>query len=77
MESQPIRATIYLDPSIHQALRLKAATTRRPMSEIVSDALRQALREDHDDLRAFSERGSETTLSYDDLLKTLVANGDL
>ncbi|MDP3295616.1 MAG: ribbon-helix-helix protein, CopG family [Nevskia sp.] len=77
MELQPTRATIYLDPAIHKALRLKAATTHRSMSEIVSDAVRQALREDHEDLQAFDERAAEKTLSYEDLLKTLAANGDL
>ena len=77
MDIQPIRATIYLDPAIHTALRLKSATTRRPMSEIVSDALRQALREDHDDLQAFDERAAEKSVSYEELLKTLAANGDL
>ena len=77
MDIQPIRATIYLDPAIHAALRLKSATTRRPMSEIVSDALRQALREDHDDLQAFDERAAEKSVSYEELLKTLAANGDL
>ncbi|WP_293368470.1 hypothetical protein [Nevskia sp.] len=77
MEPQPIRATIYLDPAIHTALRLKSATTRRPMSEIVSDALRQALREDHDDLQTFEARAAEKTVSYEDLLKALAANGDL
>ena len=77
MQSASTRATVYLDSSVHKALRLKAASTHRSISELVSDAVRQALREDHDDLTAFSERGAEKTLSYEDLLKKLKSNGDL
>lgn len=77
MESTASRATIYLDPQLHKALRLKAAATHRSVSEIVTEAVRQALREDHDDLSAFEERAAEKTLSYEGLLKKLKANGDL
>lgn len=77
MQSAPTRATVYLDSSVHKALRLKAASTHRSISELVSDAVRQALREDHDDLTTFAERAAEKTLSYEDLLKKLKSNGDL
>lgn len=77
METTPTRATVYLDPQVHKALRLKAAATHRTISEIVTEAVRQALREDHDDLEAFEQRAVEKTLSYEDLLKKLKANGDL
>jgi predicted HicB family RNase H-like nuclease len=39
-----VRSTVYLDPELHRVLRLKAAHSRRSMSEIVNDALRQTLR---------------------------------
>lgn len=77
MDAAQTRATIYLDAQVHQALRLKAASTRRSISEIVTEAVRQALREDHEDLSAFEQRAGERTLSYEDLLKKLKANGDL
>lgn len=77
MESGTTRATIYLAPDMHKALRLKAAATHRSISEIVSDAVRQALSEDHDDLSAFGERAGEKSLGYEELLKKLKANGDL
>ena len=52
MSDAPVRSTIYLDPSLHQALRMKAAVQHRSMSEIVNEAVRSALREDQEDLAA-------------------------
>lgn len=77
MDSSITRATIYLDAALHQALRLKAASTRRSMSEIVSDAIREALREDEEDLAAASQRAMEPSVSYETFLKKLKADGTL
>ncbi|MDQ1239116.1 MAG: hypothetical protein QG577_1301 [Thermodesulfobacteriota bacterium] len=71
------RSTIYFQPEIHKALRLKAVSTLRSMSEIVNDAVRQALKEDQEDLAAFDERSSEPVMSYEELLNNLKANGRL
>ena len=46
MQATTTRATIYFDRDVHRTLRLKAAETHRFISEIVSDAVREALRED-------------------------------
>ena len=77
MSSDAIRATLYLDPALHRALRLKAATAHRSMSEIVNDAIRAALREDQEDLAAFADRVGEKTLSYEEFLARLKADGTL
>jgi plasmid stability protein len=77
MQTATTRATIYLDKNIHKALRLKAAETNRSMSEIVSDAVREALREDEEDLAAFEQRAHERGISYEALLKKLKADGTL
>lgn len=77
MSSDAIRSTVYLEPALHRALRLKAATTHRSMSEIVNDAIRAALREDQEDLCAFAERAGEKTLSYEEFLAQLKADGTL
>ena len=77
MQPPTTRATIYIDTEIHTALRLKAAETRRSISEIVADAVRLSLREDEEDLSAFAERASEKGISYETLLKKLKANGTL
>jgi hypothetical protein len=58
-------------------LRLKAAATRRSISELVSAAVRETLRDDHDDLAAFESRAAEKTLSYEALLKKLKVDGTL
>jgi plasmid stability protein len=71
------RSTIYFEPELHRALRVKAATTHRSVSEIVNDALRLALREDQEDLAVFDERAAEPTLTYEELLNDLKAHGKL
>jgi plasmid stability protein len=76
-ETTTQRATIYFNVELHQALRLKAATTRRSMSDIVNDAVRQALREDQEDLAAVEGRVAEPTISYEALLDDLKAHGKL
>ena len=76
--SEPVkRSTIYLDSSLHRALRIKAVHTRRSMSDLVNDAVRMALREDQEDLAAFDERAGEPTISYEELLKDLRVHGKI
>jgi hypothetical protein len=69
------RATIYLDPMLHKALRLKAAETSRSMSELVNRAVRLSLAEDAEDLAAFEERAGEPLVAFEDLLKDLKKHG--
>ena len=71
------RSTIYFDPQLHAALRLKAAYTHRTLSDIVNDAVRAVLSEDQQDLAAFEERVSEPIMSYEALLDDLKAHGKL
>ncbi|RII28685.1 MAG: CopG family transcriptional regulator [Geobacter sp.] len=69
------RATVYFDPAIHRALQHKALATSRSLSDIVNDAMQQALAEDAEDLAAFEERVNEPLVSYEAVLKELKANG--
>lgn len=71
------RSTVYFEPEIHQALRMKAASTHISVSEVVNEAVRIALREDQEDLSAFEQRADEQVLSYEELLKDLESNGKL
>jgi len=71
------RSTIYFDPELHKALRIKAANTERSISDLVNDAVRQALREDQEDLAAFEERAAEPTITYEALLKSLKVHGKI
>jgi len=69
------RATIYLDPILHKALKLKSVETSRSISELVNSAVREALVEDAEDLAAFDERAGESLISYDELIKRLRKDG--
>jgi hypothetical protein len=71
------RATIYLEPEIHRALRLKAVEADRSVSDLVNDAVRRSLSEDDDDLRAIRDRAKEATVSLEQVLKNLRQRGKL
>jgi post-segregation antitoxin (ccd killing protein) len=75
MTSQAKRATVYLDPDLHKALRLKAVETSRSVSELVNNAIREALAEDAEDISAFEERAGEPLISYDEMVKRLKRDG--
>lgn len=71
------RATIYFEPELHNALRVKAATTHRSISDLVNEALRESLREDREDLAAFRDRVAEPAMTYEELLENLKADGKI
>ncbi len=71
------RSTIYFDPSIHQALRLRAASSQVSLSELVDEAVKLLMREDQEDLAAFAQRASEPEISYEVLLADLKKHGKL
>ncbi|MBI2829906.1 MAG: ribbon-helix-helix protein, CopG family [Chloroflexi bacterium] len=75
MVSQTKRTTVYLDPDLHKALRLKAIAVSRSVSDLVNDAIRQALSEDAADIAAFEERAKEPLISYDEMVKRLKKDG--
>ena len=71
------RATIYLDPVLHKALRLQSLETSRSVSELVNDAVRDELAEDASDLAAFEARAKEPALDFQDFVKGLKLDGIL
>jgi len=75
--SSPRRATVYLDPELHRALRVKAAETDQSISELVNAAVRQTLAEDAEDLAAFRGRTKEPNLDFESVLKDLRRRGKL
>jgi hypothetical protein len=77
MTTQTKRATIYFEPNLHKALRLKAVETSRSVSELVNQAVREALSDDAEDLLAFEERANETLVSYEEMVKRLKKDGRL
>ncbi len=71
------RSTIYFDPQLHQALRLKAAETDRSISSLVNDAVKLALTEDAEDLAAFEKRASEPSVAFENAVKALRRSGKI
>lgn len=77
MNTKAKRATIYFDPQLHRALRIKAAETDHSISDLVNEAIRQSLTEDMGDLDAFKERAEEPNLAFEDVLKELKRSGKI
>ena len=77
MKTKTKRATIYLDPDLHKALRIKAAETDHSISEIVNDAIKYSLAEDSIDLASFEDRKDEPLIAFEDVLKELKKNGKI
>ena len=75
MDAKAKRFTVYLDPDLHKALKLKAAETSRSVSDLVNDAVREAIMEDAEDFETFEERVGEPLVSYEDMIKRLKENG--
>ena len=71
------RATVYFDPDLHRALRMKAAAVSRSVSELVNEAVREALAEDADDLAAFEVREDEPDYDFESVVKDLRQRGKL
>jgi hypothetical protein len=71
------RATVYFDPDLHRALRLKAAETDTSVSELVNEAVKETLAEDADDLAAFEERAHEPDLPFEDMVRDLKRRGKI
>jgi len=71
------RSTVYFDADLHQALRLKAASTHQSVSELVNEAVRVVLREDQDDLNSIAQRVEEDSVSYEVLLNDLKSHGKI
>lgn len=71
------RSTVYFEPEIHQALRLKAASSDVSISELVDEAVRLLMSEDQEDLAIFAQRANEKEISYEDLLNDLKKHGKI
>jgi hypothetical protein len=75
MSIQAKRATIYFDPDLHKALKLKALETSRSITDLVNQAVKEALSEDAEDILAFEERKNDPLISYDQMVKKLRKDG--
>jgi hypothetical protein len=75
MSTQAKRATIYFEPDLHKALKLKALETSRSITDLVNQAVKEALSEDAEDILSFEERKNEPLISYDQMVKKLRKDG--
>ena len=65
------RSTVYFEPKVYRALKIKAAVTDESVSELVNDAVRESLREDAIDIEAARKRAREPRIPYERVLKDL------
>ncbi|MFH0926103.1 MAG: CopG family transcriptional regulator [bacterium] len=77
MKNTTKKFTIYFDPNLHNALKIKSAFTHHTISEIVNDIIKRALAEDAEDLAAFEERAKEPNLDFETVLKSLKNSGKI
>jgi hypothetical protein len=71
------RATIYFSAHIFKTLRLKAAATHRSMSEMVNEAVKEALAEDAIDLDALAFLRDDADTSFNSFVSGLRRRGTL
>jgi hypothetical protein len=64
-------STIYFDPAIYNALKIKSALSNLSVSEIVDEAVRELMNEYLQDLSAFSEHEEENEVGFELLLNNL------
>jgi len=76
-ESTQKRATVYFEPALHRALRIKAAETERSISDLVNDAVKATLAEDASDFGAFEAREAEADYSFEDVVRDLKQRGEI
>jgi hypothetical protein len=69
------RTTVYLRPQVYRALKVKAATTDRSVSDLINGAVIEALREDALDLEAFEKRTKERSRPFEKVLADLKRDG--
>ncbi len=75
MEATAKRATVYFEPDIHKALKLKSIETSRSISQLVNEAVKEALAGDAEDIQAYEERINEPLVSYSEMVRRLKKDG--
>jgi hypothetical protein len=75
MATPVTKATIYLDPKLHRAAKVKAATTGRSLSDVMAEALRVSLAEDAIDLEALRTRRREGAQPLEAVIRELKRDG--
>ena len=69
------RTTVYLNPKVYRAAKVKSALVGKPLSMLVNEALILAFREDEADLASFRQRRKEPDRPFEDVLRDLKRDG--
>ena len=77
MKTTAKRSTVYFDPDLYKALKIKAVQDEKSLSELINQAVRWSLFEDAEDLAAFEERKNEPNLDFEKVLKDLRSRGKI
>jgi len=69
------KTTICFEPSVHKALRIKAAEESRTISDIIHEAVSLLASEDAEDIADFDARIGEPNIGYAEFVQSLKADG--
>lgn len=58
------RTTVYLDPDLHKALRLKSVAVSRSLSDLVNQAVRELLKKDRYKYKLIKELTADSGIRY-------------
>ena len=75
MPKRTKKTTIYFEPSVHKALRTKAAEESRSMSDVIHEAVSLLVSEDAEDIADFDARIGEPNIGYAEFVQSLRADG--
>jgi hypothetical protein len=77
MKTHNKRTTVYLDEQLHHALSIKSVETKYSVSDLINEAIKHSMAEDAADYDAIGKRKKEPTVSFENVLKKLKANGKI
>jgi len=69
--STPKRATVYFEPEVYQALRVRAIATHRSVSELVNESVRTALALAGAEISVITRPKKGSSASFDRLAQAL------
>ena len=67
--------TLYLDPAVLRATKVKAALSGKSLSDLANDALVRDLREDEKDLALIRKRKGQPVRTYEEVLADMKKDG--
>lgn len=75
MSKKNYKTTLYLSPSVRNALKRRIIDTNQTMSEYVDRAVALAIAEDIEDIEAINKRRNEPTETLELFLKAIKEDG--